>query len=96
MTQKSEFVSPADRLILSLPGTYYKLTQVAQILDKSPTTIRRITKSNKVKAPSYQIKQGHNMYYLFTPEDLTELKNYYGNEKPESRHAREDHDQEQV
>ena len=86
------FVSPADRLIASLPGKYYKLTEVAKILDKSQTTIRRLTKGDKVKAPSFHIRQGDNLYYLFTDYDLEELRKYYESEKPEPRHEREDHD----
>lgn len=73
------FVSPADRLISSLEGTYFKLTEVADLLGKSEITLRRLIKKNVVKAPSFQIRQGENLYYLYTPDDVEELRKYYGN-----------------
>lgn len=80
------FITPVDRLISSLDGVYYKLSEVAEILGRSPTTIRRATKNQNIKAPSYQITQGKNLYYLFTPEDVEELRRHYGNRAPERRH----------
>jgi hypothetical protein len=86
MTQPSERgSSPADRLISSLDGTFYKLSEAAQLVGRSDITLRRLIHKKKVKAPSYQIRQGSSKYYLFTPEDIEELKSYYGKQGLEKR-----------
>lgn len=72
-------VSPADRLVSNLDGTYYKLTEAAEILEVSPTTLRRLMRkaNTGLKAPSYQITQGNMKVYLYSQDDLTELRLYF-------------------
>jgi len=88
-TPSERGASPADKLISSLDGTYFKLSEVATLIGRSDVTIRRLIRKKLIKAPSYQIRQGKSYYYLFTPEDVQELKDYYGNQGIERRHQDE-------
>lgn len=83
--ENKPFVSPADRLVAEQSGQYYKLSEVATVVGKSSATIRRLMRMGRVKAPSYQIRQGDMLVYLFTPEDIEEIRNYFGSQKPEKR-----------
>lgn len=80
------FVTPADRLISNLDGTYFKLSEAAKILNTSATTLRRLMKNPAISAPSYQVRQGQMYMYLYTPEDLKELKAYV-TPTPEKRNS---------
>lgn len=86
---RSDKVSPADRLVSNLEGTYYKLTEAAKIVGVSPTTLRRLMKlpNTGVKAPSFQIVQGEMLVYLFTEDDIAELKRHFGLQQPQKRLA---------
>lgn len=75
-----DFIPPSDRFISSLDGTYYKPSEVAVLVGKSEVTIRRLLKNPNIKAPSYEGHQGKNRYYLYTPEDVEEIKAYYEKE----------------
>lgn len=68
-------VSPAARLVTNLDGKYYMLSEVAEILDKSTQTIRRSMK--KVNAPSRQVRQGGMVVYLYSEDDIQELRDYF-------------------
>ena len=83
--EKKPFISPADRLIAEQEGLYYKLSEAADLVGKSQNTLRRLMRSKKVKAPSYEIKQGDMTMYLYTAEDIEEIRNYYGAQKPQKR-----------
>lgn len=71
--------SPADRLVSNLDGTFHKLTEAADILGVSPTTLRRLMrrKNTGLKAPSFQIQQGEMLMYLYSADDLNELRVYF-------------------
>jgi hypothetical protein len=69
--------SPAARLVSGLDGQYYLVTEVAEMLGKDPMTIRRAMYSKKVKAPSFEVKQGKMKVYLYTPEDIQELREHF-------------------
>jgi predicted transcriptional regulator len=77
---EGEFVPPSDALISSLDGTYYKLSEAVILTGKSASTLRRLMKKNLVKAPSGMVRQGKNTYYLYTPEDIQEIRDYYTEE----------------
>ena len=69
--------SPADRLIAKLEGgPYYKLTEVAEKLSCSVSTLRRLVDSPDLKAPSYETKTGQMKLYLYTEEDVEELRKH--------------------
>ena len=81
-----EKISPAEKIMAELPGTYYRLAEVSKIIGVSPKTLRRLIHSGRTKAPSQQISVGGMKMYLYTPEDIQELKNYYG--KVEAREGK--------
>lgn len=70
-------LSPADRLVSELDGEFYKLSEVAEIVGVSQMTLRRLLHNDKIDAPSYQIKRGKMTIYVYTPEDIQEIKRYY-------------------
>lgn len=53
------------------------VSEVAEILKKSQITIRRAMYDKKVNAPSLEVEQGGMKVYLYTPEDIQELKAYF-------------------
>lgn len=69
--------SPAARLVSNLDGQYYLLTEVATILEKDPMTIRRAMYKKQVKAPSYETWRGKMKVYLYTPDDIQELREHF-------------------
>lgn len=75
-------LTPVDRLLADLDGTYYRVSEVAEALNRSSNTIRRLINKPGIKAPSYTLKQGGMEIYLYTPDDLEELRIYfYGSDK---------------
>jgi hypothetical protein len=77
--------SPADRLVESLDGEYFKLTDVAIQLNVSESSLRRLRKREGLRAPSFEIRQGGMHIYLYTPDDVDELRNYYAKQVPVAR-----------
>jgi len=69
--------TPVDRLMANLDGTYYRISEVAKMLDKSSHTVRRTIGKPGIHAPSYQVKQGGLEIYLYTPEDVEELREHF-------------------
>lgn len=92
---EDEFVPPSDRLISSLPGTYYKLSEVSILVGRSEASLRRLMRKRLLKAPSYQVDQGKNTYYLYTPEDVAEIKHHYEQEATVRKRV-DDDDQDQA
>lgn len=70
-------ISPAARLVSSLDGQYYLLSEVADILGKDQMTIRRAMYRGRVKAPSHEVWEGKMKVYLYTPDDIQELRDYF-------------------
>lgn len=60
-----------------LDGQYYMVSEVAQILGKDPMTIRRAMYNKRVKAPSFETRRGGMRIYLYTVDDIQELKEYF-------------------
>ena len=82
--------SPADRLVSNLDGEYFKLTEAAVIVGVSPTTLRRLMRRKGVglRAPSYKIQQGKMLVYLYSADDINELRLYFAAGRvPGKRHA---------
>lgn len=69
-------VSPVDRQLAQLPGDYTKLTDAAAQLGCSVSTLRRLLWNQDLRAPSYEMLMGRSIVYLYTPEDITELRAY--------------------
>lgn len=70
-------VSPAARLVSALDGQYYMLSEVAELLGKNQMTIRRAMYNKRVKAPSLELNQGKMKIYLYTTDDIQELREYF-------------------
>lgn len=70
-------ISPAARLVSSLDGQYYLLSEVADILNKDQMTIRRAMYKGRVNAPSYEVWEGKMKVYIYTADDIQELREYF-------------------
>lgn len=71
--------TPARRYIDSLDGEYYLLSEAAAMVGISQQTLRRLIRraDKTVRAPSYKGHQGKMEIYIFSAEDIEELKEYY-------------------
>jgi hypothetical protein len=80
--------APATRLIEALPPDLLTARQVAEKFDVSIETIRRLGRAklsdgtSKFKAPSKAARTGDLVVWLYTPEDLIELAEYFGRKEP--------------
>lgn len=72
-------ISPAQRIINSLDGEYLTMRQVAELMGVHIETMRRLSRSDSVKAPSKATRRGKLVIYLFTPEDVEEVTAYFEN-----------------
>lgn len=69
--------SPAQRIIDQLDGEYYTMRQTAELCGVHIETLRRLCRTPRVKAPSKATKTGKMLIYLFTPDDVEEVQNYF-------------------
>jgi hypothetical protein len=69
--------SPAQRIIDSLEGEYKTMRQTAELCGVHIETLRRLCRTDRVKAPSKATKSGKLVIYLFTDEDIEEVQNYF-------------------
>lgn len=69
--------SPATRIIEALDGEYYTMRQTAEIVDVHIETLRRLCRTSRVKAPTKATTAGKLVIYLFTPEDVEEVRQYF-------------------
>lgn len=67
-------ITPADRIMAEVGGDYLRLSEVAEYLGVSTKTMRRWIGKKGVKAPSYVIEHGGMTMYVYTPEDVKELR----------------------
>lgn len=70
-------ISPAHRIIAALDGDYTTMRQAAAICGVHIETMRRLCRTDAVKAPSLATKRGKLVIYLFTDEDVEEVKEYF-------------------
>jgi transposase len=86
--------APATRLIEALPDDLLTARQVAEHFDVSIETIRRLGRAKlsddtpKFKAPSKAARTGDLVVWLYTPEDMAELAEYFGRKEPTKKKAR--------
>lgn len=66
------------RFVRSLTGTYYRVSEVSQIIGVSGQTIRKKMRQDDAWAPSFTAHMGKVQIYLYTPEDLDRLKELAG------------------
>ena len=70
-------MSPAQRIIEALDGDFKTMREVAEEVGVHIETLRRLCRTPRVNAPSKATKQGKLVIYLFTPEDVEEVKAYF-------------------
>lgn len=83
--------APATRLIEALPPGLLTARQVAERFEVNIETIRRLARAKdedgkqKFKAPSKAAKTGELIIWVYTPEDVDELAEYFGERIPKRR-----------
>lgn len=66
--------SPAMAYVRSLGMNAIVASEVAETLGVSTNLVRKWVKDPEIKAPTYEVPYGKNKIYLFTPEDVEELR----------------------
>ena len=86
--------APATRMIEALPKGMMTARQVAERFEVNIETIRRLARaknadgSDKFKAPSKAAKTGELIIWVYTPADVDELAEYFGERVPQKRGKR--------
>ena len=70
--------SPAQLILESLDGDYMTYSQMAERYGVHIETLRRLCRTDRVKAPSDAVEAGEMVIYLFNPADVSELDEYFG------------------
>jgi DNA-binding transcriptional MerR regulator len=71
-------MSAVKRHVLTLPGTHYTRREAARILGVTPDTLRYLIGRHDLRAPSKRTHMGKNAIYLYSPDDLEELRGFLG------------------
>ena len=67
----------AQAIVSKLDGVFYTISQVSEMLDIPVSTLRKWYRNvEELQAPSKQVKRGKMKIYLYTPEDVEELRAY--------------------
>jgi nucleoside-diphosphate-sugar epimerase len=83
--------APATRMIEALPEGYLTSRQVAEYFDVNIETIRRLARAKdedgnaKFVAPSKAAVSGELVIWVYTPEDVKELADYFGQRLPRKK-----------
>ena len=83
--------APATRMIEALPDGYLTARDVAEKFKVNIETIRRLARKkdasgrDQFKAPSKAAKSGDLVIWVYTPEDVEELAEYFGEKLPRKR-----------
>jgi hypothetical protein len=72
-------LDPATRLVRSLKGEYYKLSEAAEMLGCPESTLRALIKEateggDIAGAPKQWLPFGKQRIYLYTPEDIERIR----------------------
>lgn len=76
--------APATRMIEQIPEGMYTARQVAEHFEVNIETIRRLARAKddqgnaKFHAPSKAAKSGELIIWVYTPADVDELAEYFG------------------
>lgn len=73
--------APAMAYVRSLGMDAKVASEVAEELQVSTNLVRKWVKDPAVKAPSYEVPYGKNKIYLFTPEDVDELRAFQARQR---------------
>lgn len=85
-------ISPAQRMVDELDGKFYTIAQTAEICGVSLATVRRLLRSEKVKAPSDVLVRGGMHIWLLTEADLVEVARFFNATRAVDRHLRAKYD----
>jgi hypothetical protein len=78
--------APAIAYVRSLGMNALVASQVADEVGCSVQLVRKLQKDDSFKAPSFQVPYGKNKIFLYTPEDVEEIRQYVINQrKPKVR-----------
>lgn len=77
-TQK---VGPAQAFLDSLGIGAKSLSQVARLLRVSPNTLRKLMAVEELNAPSFIADWGERTIYVYTPEDVQEIRSYLAKQR---------------
>lgn len=77
--------SPAQSIVDSLGMHALTANQVAKTLGVSIGKIRKLMDVESIEAPSYEIPFGNSKIYIYTPEDVDELRAYLIRERTPTR-----------
>jgi hypothetical protein len=73
--------APATAYVRSLGMDAVVASEVAALLGVSTNLVRKWVKDPAVKAPTYEVPYGKNKIYLFTPEDVEELRDHLARQR---------------
>lgn len=88
--RRSPRKAPATRIIEQLPDGYLTARQVAERFEVNIETIRRLARAvnsdgkPRFQAPSKAARTGELIIWVYTPDDVDELAEYFG-ERPRKR-----------
>ena len=80
---KKKRKSPAQVILDSLEGDFKTMREVAELMGVHTETMRRLCRatnadgSKKIQAPTKAVRSGDMTIYLFTPEDVQEVQEYF-------------------
>lgn len=79
MTVTQGRMDPATRLVRSLPGEWYKLSEVAEMIGCHEKTLRGLIAAahetgDKSGAPSKYVAYGKKHIYLYSPKDVERIR----------------------
>ena len=83
--------APATRMIEQIPDGLYTARDMAERFDVSLETIRRLGRAKdsdgkpRFTAPSKAAKTGDLVVWVYTPEDVEELAEYFGERLPRKK-----------
>ena len=66
-------LSPITEMVRALPGDYYILREVADVLGVTARLLRRLRVSHPELGPAASMMKGSIRVYLYTPDDVTRL-----------------------
>jgi hypothetical protein len=77
--QPTQRTSPAALIIAAMKeqGEYYTMGEVAKMVGVHIETLRRLCRTDRIKALSEATQVGKMVIYAFTPEDIEEVKAYF-------------------
>lgn len=83
--------APATRMIEALPPGLLTARDVAELFGRNIETIRRLARKKDADgndafvAPSKAAKSGELIIWVYTPEDVEELAQYFGEQIPKPK-----------